>query len=100
MDLGLGSNPNMHRAQKRPIRVRIEARQRWVASAKVSSRTWFDPDSECSVTETKRWMVENAEAVRRSMLPTSGAREKAEPTPLRNEAQLNCVSLRSELDCK
>jgi hypothetical protein len=24
--------------------------------------------------------------------------EKAEPTPLRNEAQLNCVSLRSELD--
>ena len=26
------------------------------------------------------------------------AGEKAEPTPLRNEAQLNCVSLRSELD--
>jgi hypothetical protein len=28
------------------------------------------------------------------------AREKAEPPPLRNEAQLNCVSLRSELDCE
>src|SRR5258708_39939475 len=25
--------------------------------------------------------------------------EKAKTTPLRNEAQLNCVSLRSELDC-
>ena len=25
---------------------------------------------------------------------------KAEPTPLRNEASLNCVSLRSELDCE
>jgi hypothetical protein len=28
------------------------------------------------------------------------AREKAETTPLKNEAQLNCVSLRSELDCE
>ena len=28
------------------------------------------------------------------------AREKTETTPLRNEAQLNCVSLRSELDCE
>ena len=25
---------------------------------------------------------------------------KAEPTQLRNEAQLNCVSLRSQLDCE
>jgi hypothetical protein len=25
---------------------------------------------------------------------------KAEPTRLRNEAQLNCVSLRSQLDCE
>ena len=26
--------------------------------------------------------------------------KKAKTTPLRNEAQLNCVSLRSELDCE
>jgi len=38
----------------------------------------------------KRW--------RRSMAADQSAREKAEPTQLRNEAPLNCVSLRSELD--
>ena len=27
-------------------------------------------------------------------------KEKAETTPLRNEAPLNCVSLRSQLDCE
>ena len=32
------------------------------------------------------------------MAADQGAREKAEPTPTRNEVQLNCVSLRSELD--
>jgi hypothetical protein len=35
------------------------------------------------------------------MAADHGARKKkAKPTRLRNEAQLNCVSLRSELDCK
>jgi hypothetical protein len=34
----------------------------------------------------------------RSLATDEGAAEKAEPTPLRNEAPLNCVSLRSELD--
>ena len=28
------------------------------------------------------------------------ARERAKTIPLRNEAQLNCVSLRSQLDCE
>ena len=37
---------------------------------------------------------------RRSLAADEGAGEKAEPTPLRNEAPLNCVSLRSELDCE
>ena len=37
--------------------------------------------------------------VRRSVAPED-AQEKAKTTPLRNEAQLNCVSLRSELDCE
>jgi len=32
------------------------------------------------------------------MAADQSAREKAEPTQLRNEAPLNCVSLRSELD--
>jgi len=34
------------------------------------------------------------------MVAYEDARERAETTPLRNEAQLNCVSLRSELDCE
>ena len=31
-------------------------------------------------------------------MPNEQARERAKTTPLRNEAQLNCVSLRSQLD--
>ena len=38
------------------------------------------------------------ECQRRSLAADEGAPEKAEPTQLRNEAPLNCVSLRSELD--
>ena len=48
------------------------------------------------MTETTKMMIENAK--RRSLAADEGAPEKAEPTPLRNEAPLNCVSLRSELD--
>ena len=43
-------------------------------------------------------MMENARTVRRSVDANEQARERAKTTPLRNEAQLNCVSLRSELD--
>ena len=47
-------------------------------------------------------MMENARAVRWSVDAHEEARERkrAETTPLRNEAQLNCVSLRSQLDCE
>ena len=41
---------------------------------------------------------DDGECQRRSLAADQGALEKAEPTPLRNEAPLNCVSLRSELD--
>src|ERR1022692_941998 len=37
---------------------------------------------------------------KRSLAADEGAPEKAQPTPLRNEAPLNCVSLRSQLDCE
>src|ERR1700722_20543976 len=33
-------------------------------------------------------------------MPTSKLEKERKPLPLRNEAQLNCVSLRSELDCE
>jgi len=81
-----------------PFRVRIEARQRWMASARVSRRTRFEADPVCSGTETKKMMVENARGGEADYGCRPGCREKAEPTPLRNEAQLNCVSLRPELD--
>ncbi len=41
---------------------------------------------------------DGGECQRRSLAADEGAPEKSETTPLRNEAQLNCVSLRSEVD--
>ena len=43
---------------------------------------------------------EHARAVRWSVDAHEQARERAKTTPPRNEAQLNCVSLRSQLDCE
>lgn len=91
MDLGLGSNPNLHRAQKRPIQSadRSMPTVGW-RRPEFSRRTWFEAD-----TETKRleMMLENARTVRRSVDVNEQARERAKTTPLRNEAQLNYVSL-------
>ena len=39
-DLGLRSDPNLHRAQSGPFRVRIEARQPWVAAARLLESTY------------------------------------------------------------
>ena len=52
----------------------------------------------CDRNETM--MMENARTVRRSVDANEQARERAKTTPLRNEAQLNCVALRSQLDCE
>jgi hypothetical protein len=54
----------------------------------------------CDRNENKdaEMMMENARTVRRSVDANEQARERAKTTPLRNEAQLNCVSLRSQLD--
>src|SRR6266566_492256 len=48
----------------------------------------------------EKMMMENARAVRWSVDAHEQARERAKTTPPRNEAQLNCVSLRSQLDCE
>jgi hypothetical protein len=48
----------------------------------------------------KTMMMQNSRTVRRSVDANEQDRERAKTTPLRNEAQLNCVSLRSELDCE
>jgi hypothetical protein len=96
---GFRSNPKLHRARSGPFRVRIEARQRWVASTRVSSKAWLEADQRRSVTK-KKMTAENARGVRRSLAHDESAREKQNPLTLRNEAQLNCVSLRPEFDCE
>ena len=48
----------------------------------------------CDRNETM--MMQNARTVRRSVDANEQARERAKTTPLRNEAQLNCVALRSQ----
>ena len=48
----------------------------------------------------KTIMMQNSRTVQRSVDANEQARERAKTTPLRNEAQLNCVSLRSQLDCE
>ena len=98
MDLGLGSNPNMHRAQKRPIQSadRSMATVGWrrpefpAGLGSKQSRMFWD--------RNEKMMLENARTVRRSVDANEQARERAKTTPLRNEAPLNCVSLRSQLD--
>jgi len=48
------------------------------------------------VTEMKKLMMENAKGG--VWLLTRALQKKRNPTQLRNEAQLNCVALRSQLD--
>jgi hypothetical protein len=48
----------------------------------------------------EKMIVENTRAVRWSVAAHEDAQERTETTPLWNEAQLNCVALRSQLDCE
>jgi hypothetical protein len=48
----------------------------------------------------KTMMMQNSRTVRRSVDANEQGRERAKTTPLRNEAQLNCVSLRSQFNCE
>src|SRR5260370_31279142 len=50
--------------------------------------------------QNKTMRMRNSRTVRRSVDTNERARERAKTTPTRNEAQLNCVSLRSQLDCE
>jgi hypothetical protein len=48
----------------------------------------------------EKMIVENTRAARWSVAAHEDVQERTETTPLRNEAQLNCVALRSQLDCE
>jgi hypothetical protein len=99
---GFRSDPKVHRAQKRPT----QSADRSTATVDGVDQS-FQEDlvrskSRMFCDRNEKMTMENARAVRRSVDAHEEARERkrAETTPLRNEAQLNCVSLRSQLDCE
>src|ERR1700693_4204226 len=85
-----------------PFRVRIEAWQRWGGVGQSFPEDLVRSKSRMFCDRNEKMMMENARAVRQSVDAQEEARERkrAETTPLRNEAPLNCVSLRSQLDCE
>ena len=102
-DLGLRSDPNLHRAQSGPFRVRIEARQPWVEPARLLEGLGTEANQPmlCGSQSGKKLVrVETRRSswrspgMRREVFQTS----QTETHRLRNEAQLNCVSLRSWFD--
>ena len=71
MGLGFRSNPNLHRAQKRPIQSADRSTARWVAPIRVSGQTWLDAINHVLVPLNGKyddWRV--PETVRRSLLST------------------------------
>jgi hypothetical protein len=50
--------------------------------------------------DRNKTMMQNSRTARRNVDANEQARARAKTIPLRNEAQLNCVSLRSQLDCE
>src|SRR6202030_1707873 len=98
MDLGIRSDPNLHRALKRPLQS---------ADRSMATVGWRRPEfsrsdlvrskSRMFCDRNKTIMMQNSRAVRRSVDANQQARERAKTTPLRNAAQLNCVSPRSQL---
>src|SRR5580704_12160729 len=78
-----------------PFRVRIEAWQRWGGVGQSFQQDMVRSGSRMFCDRNEKMMMENARAVRRSVDAQEEARERkrAKTTPLRNEAQLNCVSL-------
>ena len=83
-----------------PFRVRIEAWQWWGGVGQSFQQDVVRSKSRTFGDRNGTMMMQNSRTVRRSVDANEQARERAKTTPLRNEAQLNCVSLRSQLDCE
>src|SRR6202158_2344876 len=85
-----------------PFRVRIEAWQRWGGVGQSFPEDLVRSKSRMFCDRNKKTMMQNARTVRRRVDAHEEARERksAKTIPLWNEAPLNCVSLRSELDCE
>ena len=83
-----------------PFRVRIEAWQRWGGVGQSFQQDLVRSKSRMFCDRNETMMMQNARTVRRSVDAQEEARERerAKTTPLRDEAQLNCVALRLQLD--
>ena len=102
-DLGLRSDPNLHWAQSGPFRVRIEARQPWVEPARLLDGLG---------TEANQPMLWGSQSGKKLVTVETGdhnggavgcgvrffQKNQTKTHRLRNQAQLNCVSLRSRFD--
>jgi hypothetical protein len=101
MDLGLDRTPTCTGPWKRPIQSADRSmatvgwrRPKFSRSDLVRSKSRMFCDR-----NNTTMMMQNSGTARRSVDANEQARERAKTTPLRNEAQLNCVALRSQFDC-
>jgi hypothetical protein len=101
MDLGFTTDPNMHRAPRSgPFRVRIEAGQLWVARARISRKvdSYANQSMFCELQTTNILESKSEVEMGKTIMLGRCWITQTETPPLRNKAQLNCVSLRSVLD--
>jgi hypothetical protein len=93
MGLGFRSDSNLHRAQKWPIQ---SADRSTGTVAGAGQGFWQDLVRNGSIMFCT--MTENGRGGEAKFDAHQAFPKKPKPTQLRNEAQLNCVSLRSQLD--
>jgi hypothetical protein len=87
MDLGLGSNPNLHRAQKRPIQSADRSRATVGGVGQSFPQDLVGSGSRMFCDRSEKMMLRLPEAGKRSLAADAGEK-KRNPTQLRNEAQL------------
>ena len=95
MDLGVKSDPNMHRAHKRPIQSADRSTATRMASRETSEKTGRQT-SQLTFCGSGKPMELNERSSKSGGMENT--RLDTQNHPLRDEAQLNCVSLRPSLD--
>jgi hypothetical protein len=95
---GVKSDPNMHRAHKRPTQSADRSTATRVASGETSAMTWETNESILLSADRGKPMELSERSSKSGGMENT--RLDIQNHPLRNEAQLNCVALRSSLDCE
>jgi hypothetical protein len=91
-DLGIKSDPNMHRAHKRPTQSADRSTERRLASGETSEKTGRENEInlgsvDCNTESKDDWVTH-----------CCMSSSQKQTHQLRDEAQLNCVALRPSLD--